>query len=199
MIKLKNLSFSYGEKAVLKELTYTFPDKGIFAVMGESGEGKTTLLRLLCGLEKPQSGEIESTQKRIAVSFQEPRLLPWASANNNLNFVLSKEKIANGTAQDLLREFELEACAEMLPHELSGGMKQRLSLARALAMEADLLLLDEPFSALDAALKARVTPLVKSANKEGLTIVITHDRHDAELLGAKILTLKSDTISFLEE
>ena len=199
MIELKNLSFSYGEKSVLKELNHTFPDKGIFAVMGGSGEGKTTLLRLLCGLEKPQSGEIESTYKKISVAFQEPRLLPWMTAENNLNFVLPKEKAASKTAQELLRDFELEACAEMLPHELSGGMKQRLSLARALAMEADLLLLDEPFSALDAALKARVAPLVKNANKEGLTIVITHDKRDAALLGAKVLTLKSDTISFLEE
>ena len=190
MIKLENLSFSYGEKAVLKKLSHTFPDRGIFAVMGESGEGKTTLLRLLCRLEKPQSGEIQITHKRVAVSFQEPRLLPWATAKSNLDFVLSKEKAADGTAERLLQALELNDCAEKLPSELSGGMKQRLSLARALAVQADLLLLDEPFSALDAALKERVAQLVKTANPDGLTIVITHDPHEAELLGATVLTLR---------
>ena len=199
MIELKDLSFSYGEKEVLKNLSYTFPDRGIFAVMGESGEGKTTLLRLLATLEKPCGGEITSTHKSVAVAFQEPRLLPWLNAENNLKFVLSKKKIASGTAQSLLRELELEDCAAMLPHELSGGMKQRLSLARALAADADLLLLDEPFSALDAALKERVAELVKNANKDGLTIVITHDKGDAELLGAKILTLKNEAVTTLNE
>ena len=199
MIELKDLSFSYGEKEVLKNLSYTFPDRGIFAVMGGSGEGKTTLLRLLATLEKPCSGEITSTHKKIAIAFQEPRLLPWLNAENNLKFVLSKEKIANGTARSLLREFELSECAKQLPSELSGGLNQRLSLARALAADADLLLLDEPFSALDAALKERVAELVKNANKDGLTLVITHDLQDAALLGAKVLTLKNAAVTTLDE
>ena len=199
MIELKNLSFSYGEKAVLKKLSYTFPDRGVFAVMGHSGEGKTTLLRLLCGLEKPQEGEIISTHEKVAVAFQEPRLLPWLNAESNLNFVLPKQKVSDGTAKRLLQVFELDDCAAKLPRELSGGMQQRLSLARALAAKADLLLLDEPFSALDTALKERVAQLVKEANKDGLTIIVTHDLHEAQLLGAKVLTLKSTPLSVLEE
>lgn len=199
MIELKSISFSYGEKEVLKNLSFTFPDKGVFAVMGESGKGKTTLLRLLCGLEKPRAGEIESTHPKVAFAFQEPRLIPWLDCENNINFVLPKEKQSPDTAQKLLQEFELSSYAKKLPSALSGGMKQRLSLARALAFDADLLLLDEPFSALDAALKKRVASLVKRANPDGLTVIVTHDRQDAELLGATVLALKSDSLSVLEK
>ena len=194
MIQLKNVSFAYGEKTILTNLNHTFPDRGIFAVMGESGEGKTTLLRLLCGLEKPCDGEIQSTHQRVAVAFQEPRLIPWLSCESNINFVLSKEKQAYGLAKKLLQELELDESAEKPPSELSGGMKQRLSLARALAAEADLLLLDEPFSALDTALKERVAQTVKNANPNGLTIIVTHDKKDAELLDAPVLTLQSSTL-----
>ena len=195
MIKLNNISFSYTEKQVLSDLSYTFPDKGIFAIMGKSGEGKTTLLRLLGGLEKPTVGSIEATQKKVAIAFQEPRLLPWLNCESNLNFVLSKEKQAIDLTATLLRDFELEEYAKAMPNALSGGMKQRLSLARALAVKADLLLLDEPFSALDAALKERIAPLVKSANPTGLTVIVTHDKQDAELLGAEILLLNGSTLS----
>ncbi len=199
MIKLNKISFSYGEKEVLKELSYTFPDKGVFAIMGESGEGKTTLLRLLCGLEKPCVGEIESTQEKVAFAFQEPRLLPWLDCENNIKFVLSKEKQSSDIPRALLCDLELEDYAKKLPSALSGGMKQRLSLARALAVDADLLLLDEPFSALDAALKERVAALVKRTNPDGLTVIVTHDEKGALLLGAKILTLKNAPLSTLEE
>ena len=199
MIKLNKVSFAYGEKEVLKALSFTFPDKGIFALMGESGEGKTTLLRLLCGLEKPSAGELISSHRKVAVSFQEPRLLPWLDCENNIKFVLPKEKQGSDIAEKLLHDFELDGYAKKLPNALSGGMKQRLSLARALAVEADLLLLDEPFSALDAALKERVAALVKRANPEGLTIIVTHDKKDAELLGAKVLKLTSVPLSALTE
>ena len=199
MIKLNNVSFFYAEKQVFKDLNYTFPNKGIFAIMGESGEGKTTLLRLLGGLEKPAAGNIEATYKKVAVAFQEPRLLPWLNCENNLNFVLSKEKQATDLAAMSLRDFELEECAKAMPNALSGGMKQRLSLARALAVKADLLLLDEPFSALDAALRERIAPLVKSANPNGLTVIVTHDKRDAELLGAEILLLNGSALSPLHD
>ena len=199
MIKLDNVTFAYGEKRVLENFSYTFPDKGVFAIMGESGTGKTTLLRLLGGLETPHSGRIESTHAKTAFAFQEPRLIPWLDCQNNINFVLPKEKQGSNIATSLLRDLDLDTYAEKLPNTLSGGMKQRLSLARALAVGADLLLLDEPFSALDAALKERVAELVKNANKDGLTLVITHDLQDAALLGAKVLTLKNAAVTTLDE
>ena len=199
MIELKGISFSYGENQVLKGLNFTFPDKGVFAMMGESGEGKTTLLRLLCGLETPTEGKIESTHAKIAVAFQEPRLFPWLDCENNIKFVLPKEKQSSDIPTTLLRDFELETYQKALPSELSGGMKQRLSLARALAVGADLLLLDEPFSALDTALKERIASLVKKANPEGLTVIVTHDIRDAALLDATVLQLKSNSLSILTE
>lgn len=199
MIELKNLSFSYSDKEVLKGLHYTFPTQGIFAIMGGSGEGKTTLLRLLAGLERPSCGQIESTHKKVAFAFQEPRLLPWLNATENLNFVLPAKAKKTDTVSALLRDFELEDCASKLPNALSGGMQQRLSLARALAVGADLLLLDEPFSALDAALKERIAPLVKKANPKGLTVIVTHDANDAKLLGATVLNLKCCPVSTLTE
>ena len=195
MIKVDNISFAYSEKEVLKDLSCTFPDKGVFAIMGASGEGKTTLLRLLAGLERPCAGKITGTHRKIAVAFQEPRLIPWLDCENNIKFVLSKEKESSDIALSALRDFKLEECASKLPTALSGGMKQRLSLARALCAGADLLLLDEPFSALDTALKERIAVLVKRANPDGLTILVTHDRRDAQLLGAQILTLADSSLS----
>ena len=189
MIKLHDVCFSYGEAQVLKNLNHTFPDHGVFAIMGASGVGKSTLLRLLCGLEEPSTGTVESTHRKVAFAFQEPRLLPWLNCENNIKFVLPKEKQNSDIAKALLRDFELEPYDKSLPSALSGGMKQRLALARALAVGADLLLLDEPFSALDTALKERVAPLIKAANPSGLTLVVTHDPRDAVLLGATMLEL----------
>ena len=197
MIKLNDLCFSYDGKAILQHLTHSFSETGIIALMGPSGEGKTTLLRLLCGLEKPQSGSVEVAHRKIAYAFQEPRLISWLNCEDNIKFVLPKEKQGLDFIHGLLRDFELEDAAKLMPNALSGGMKQRLSLCRALATGADLLLLDEPFSALDAALKARIAPLVRAANPHGLTLVVTHDPADAALLGAAVLELVSDPVSRL--
>ena len=199
MIKLHNVCFSYGEVQVLKDLNYTFPDSGIFAIMGASGVGKSTLLRVLCGLEKPTAGTVESTHRKVAFAFQEPRLLPWLNCEENINFVLNDKKQDFDITQTLLRDLALEAYAKSLPNALSGGMKQRLSLARALAVGADLLLLDEPFSALDNSLKERVAPLIQAANPSGLTLVVTHDRRDAALLGATVLELTSSSLHIAQE
>ena len=195
MIKLENISFSFGDRKILKNLNFTFPDKGVFAITGASGEGKTTLLRLLCGLVTPSAGKLVSTHQKAAFAFQEPRLIPWLDCENNINFVLSKEKQGSDIAATLLQELELGEHLKSVPGALSGGMKQRVSLARALAANADLLLLDEPFSALDASLKERIAPHVKAANPSGLTVLVTHDPRDAELLGATVLVLKDGTLT----
>lgn len=191
MITLKNVTRCFGERCVIDSLTYTFPETGIVLLMGPSGLGKTTLLRLLAALDKPNDGSIENTYTHTAVSFQEPRLIPWLSCRENVEFVLDAPK----DIDSILSALELTDAADQLPNALSGGMKQRVSLARALAFGGDLLLLDEPFSALDTALKGRIAPLIKAANPNGLTIVISHDEKDAELLGAQILHLTGSPVN----
>ena len=196
MLTLKNVTHAYEGHTVIENLSFTFPTSGIVALMGASGMGKTTLLRLLCGLEAPTSGQVENNCQKTAVSFQEPRLIPNLTCLRNLTFVMENEKQSD-TARALLAALELSDYENERPDALSGGMKQRLSLARALVTNADLLLLDEPFSALDEALKSRVIPLVKSANPNGLTLVITHDKAEAEALGATIISLENTPVTAL--
>ena len=196
MLKLTHISKRFGNKIVLQDLTYTFPSSGIVAIMGESGLGKTTLLRILAGLDKIQSGTVENSYTNTAFSFQEPRLIPWLCCKDNVEFVL-KDPQSNHT-KALLEALEIGETASLFPSQLSGGMQQRVSLARALATQPDLLLLDEPFSALDEDLKRRIAPLIRSANPKGLTVIVTHDAKDAALLDAKILRLTGSPACALE-
>lgn len=197
MIKLTNVTHIYDEKTVISDLSFTFPDNGCFALMGPSGCGKTTLLHLLAGLAKPESGAITNSHQQIAMSFQEPRLLPWLNCEDNIKLVLSERHDAAELATKFLQAFELSDAAKQLPSELSGGMKQRLSLARALAYGGDLFLLDEPFSALDPDLKARIAPIIKEATSHALVIFVTHDREDAALLDAAVLECSGAPLSSL--
>ena len=199
MVKLTNITFAYGDKTIIKGLNFTFPENGIVAIMGPSGCGKTTLLRLLAGLERPQGGAVDIGNCKISVAFQEPRLLKWLNAKENINFVLSRDNLSYDIADTLLEQFELSAHKNDLPEALSGGEQQRLSLARALAAGGNLLLLDEPFAALNEALKARISPFVKSANKNGLTILTTHSESDARLLGAEIFYCQGSPLTLLQK
>ena len=186
MLKLLDLTKKYGDKTVIDRLTYDFPTSGSVALMGPSGCGKTTLLRLVAGLEKPDGGKVEKEGLRISYAFQEPRLVPNLTCRENVALVLEKEQDAV-VADELLAAFELRDAACQFPAALSGGMRQRVSLARALAYGGDLLLLDEPFSALDEALKDRVAAVIRERCQNALLLVVTHDENDAALLGAAVL------------
>lgn len=184
MIELKSVCRHFDGLSVIKDLSFSFPDRGVFALMAPSGRGKTTLLRLLAGLDRPDAGEIVSTHRQTSVAFQEPRLLPWYDARRNLTLVTDEK-----TAEEWLAVTELSDFANALPAALSGGMQQRLSLARALAFGGDLLLLDEPFSGLDVDLKERLAPAIRRAAENALLIFVTHDIEEARLLGATPLWL----------
>lgn len=190
MIKIENLSFSYGRKSVIENLSLELPDRGVFALMGPSGCGKTTLLYLISGLLKAKNGKIQRDSDKIAYSFQEPRLLEQKSALENVKFVLNdkdKDKDKDKIAISFLTDLGLEAEANTLPRQLSGGMKQRVSLARALAFDGDVSLFDEPFNGLDEAIKERAAALLRKKGEDSLVILITHSADDAKLCGAQIL------------
>ncbi|MDY4962330.1 MAG: ATP-binding cassette domain-containing protein, partial [Oscillospiraceae bacterium] len=166
MIEARDLTVTYDGRAVLREVDLTVPDGAHIALMGPSGCGKTTLLRVLAGLQAPDSGTVRVEPGRMACVFQEPRLLPWRTAAENVNAVLSDRAQTMPQALAWLERLELGAACDQYPAALSGGMQQRVAIARALAYDAPVLLLDEPFRGLDAALRDRVTALIADAAKD---------------------------------
>ena len=175
MLKIKNLYASYDKKQVIGGLTYEFEDKKKYTLTGLSGIGKTTLLNILSGSKKQDSGAIMTDLKAPAVTFQEPRLFPWLNALQNVELVSKNKEEAK---EILCQLFPEEDVLTKYPHELSGGMKQRVAIARALAYDGDILLMDEPFSALDDETYESVSRIVfeRSANKT--VILITHNPRD---------------------
>ena len=183
LLEIKNLTKSFDEKIVIDSLSLSLPERGIVAVMGPSGCGKTTLLRMIAGLEKADGGEIIGLPKSCSYVFQEPRLFPWLSAKDNIALVCDNEK----AALDWLARVELSDAADKLPSELSGGMEQRVSFARALSYNAELYILDEPFTGLDEALKTRLFSLVKEKAESSLVLIVTHDKSEADSLADEII------------
>lgn len=172
---LKNISKSYGENTVLKNINIEIPDCGIFGIFGPSGCGKTTLLRIVCGLEKPDSGEITGA-KKFSVVFQEDRLMPTLTALENVAAVTDEQN-----ARQWLERVGLAENSDKKPSQLSGGMKRRVAIARALAFDADALILDEPFKGLEAELKESIAKLLCEYAQNKPVILVTHDEYGMSL------------------
>ena len=187
MLKLTAISHRYADVPVLKDMDLTLLSGRRIAVMGPSGCGKTTLLRIALGILEPTDGTVENTFRKTAAVFQEPRLLPWRTALENVNLVLGDGKATLETAHKYLEQVKLADAADKYPRELSGGMQQRVSLARALAAESDLLILDEPFKAMDEALREQVIALV--AQTEAAILLVTHEETEAKMLGCEIIRI----------
>lgn len=183
-IELQHVQMAYGEKAVFSDLSYAFDLTGIVALMGESGCGKTTLLRLLCGLETPQSGEIYGIPQKYTFMFQENRLLPWATVQENVATVCDV-----ASAENWLSAVGLAQEANHLPSALSGGMQRRVAFARALAHQSDVLLLDEPFKGLDVDLRSKMILLLRKQAQMRPILFVTHDIQEARECGAKIISV----------
>lgn len=185
MLELKDVSLSFGALEVLRGASLMLEQGERIAITGPSGCGKTSLLHVIAGLLHPDSGLVRNRAARTACVFQEPRLLPWLSAEENVSIVMP-----HGTqGQDalmLLKKLGLADSAEKHPCELSGGMQQRAALARALAYAPDLLLLDEPFRALDAASKALAIDAVNE-RADCAVILVTHSPEEADALGCRII------------
>ena len=180
MIKISGLSHSFDGDSLISGIELELADNGIYAIMGRSGCGKTTLLNILSGLLRPDSGKIESSCKRVSYMFQEPRLLPHCTALENVCLVCSND--ASDKARQLLTRLGLGDALDKLPSELSGGMKQRVSLARALIYGGDLLLLDEPFNGLDDAMCHDIIGLIREYAENALVVVVLHSIEYARLL-----------------
>lgn len=185
MLELKDVSLSFGALEVLRGASLMLGQDERIAITGPSGCGKTSLLHVIAGLLHPDSGLVRNRAARTGCVFQEPRLLPWLSAEENVSIVMP-----HGThGQDalmLLKKLGLADSAEKHPCELSGGMQQRAALARALAYAPDLLLLDEPFRALDAASKALAIDAVNE-RADCAVILVTHSPEEADALGCRII------------
>ena len=181
MITAENISKSYGEKQVIDNLSFEIPDGGKAFVTGESGAGKTTLLRLISGIEKPDAGRLYGYDREdIAYAFQEARLFPWESAIDNVTAPVGRKYAKE--AEELLGALGLGDDLSKLPGELSGGMRQRVSLARALLYDRKILLLDEPFSSLDGEMKKRAAALIREKSAEKTVLLVSHSPEDAELV-----------------
>ena len=189
MLELKNISVRFDGKSVLSDCSLTLGEGERIALMGPSGCGKTTLLRVALSLQPPDAGTVSGDAGRTASVFQEPRLLPWRTAAENVNAVLSDTEATMPEALSMLDRVELSDAAEKYPAELSGGMQQRVSIARALAYRPDLLVLDEPFRGLDDELRGRIVSLLSASlpSPSASLLLVTHSEDEARALGCRIL------------
>lgn len=212
MLTVKGISKSYdgGKNFALKEVSFGMKKGDVSAIVGESGSGKTTLIRLIAGLERPDAGEIifrdeivssvhrlvPPEKRRIGLVFQEYALFPHLSVLDNVLYGISRRKNKKERAREVLELVDLVDVEGRYPHQLSGGQRQRVALARALAPNPDLLILDEPFSNLDALLRSQLRSHVfQIIKKTGVTaIFVTHDTQDALTVADEILILQEGSL-----
>ncbi len=190
-IVIENLSKSYNGKKVLDSVSLTFPENSFTCLMGKSGIGKTTLLNILMGLEKAESGSITGLyDKRISVVFQENRLCHNITALLNIKMVIKKgAALTDDIIKEYLNKIGLGAELKKPVREYSGGMKRRVAILRALLADFDLLIMDEPLKGLDDATKQQVIDIIKELTKDKTVIMTTHDDSEAEAFNAQIISL----------
>ena len=204
MLELRNINKAFGGKQILTNFSLSIPEKQILAIVGPSGGGKTTLLRMLAGLETIDSGEIYYNGESLAIDelekrnllgfvFQDFQLFPHLSVLDNLTLspikTMNMEKeVAEKKARGLLEQLGLAGHANAFPFSLSGGQKQRVALARAMMINPEIIGYDEPTSALDPELRLEVEKLILQNKERGMTqIVVTHDLQFAENIADQIL------------
>lgn len=203
-LSVKNLDFYFGFTQILKNIQFELKKGEVVSIVGPSGGGKTTLLKLCGGLLDVVEGEITNTFKSSAFAFQDARLLPWKTTIENIMLPLASNDYTQAYEQacTMALKFGLEeGDFKKYPKDLSGGMRQRVSFARALITQPQLLFLDEPFSALDIGLKKDLQNYVlQNCQKTQMSVLfITHDLMEAIRLSDKILLLKSDPGEIIKE
>lgn len=183
------MSKSFGNLEVLKRISFDVVRGETLVLCGPSGSGKTTLLNIIAGIDKPDSGKIEINFSKIAYVFQDDRLIPWKTSLQNILFVMESLDISK--ALNSIEMVGLKGFENVKPGKLSGGMKKRLNLARALAVEPQLVLMDEPFSSIDLKTKISLMNSLKEFLKEKIenALIVTHDPEEAATLGEKIIII----------
>jgi NitT/TauT family transport system ATP-binding protein len=204
-LELKNIKKCFGELEIFNDFSISFVRGSINCILGPSGCGKTTLLNIINGSVLPDSGLLDGfSELRLSCVFQEPRLLPWKTVKENIAFVL-KERMANEEMQHRLDEYislvQLEKFSNYYPSALSGGMKQRVSLARAFSYDSDIILMDEPFKALDFKLKYNlIEQFFKLWEKDKRTVIfVTHDVDEALQIGHQMFLFSNPPVRITEQ
>lgn len=189
ILKVSNLSKNYGNLQVINGWDIELEEGEKVVLVGPSGCGKTTFFRIISGLEKATGGTVDVFAQKVGYVFQEPRLFPWRTVFDNLRIIRDEED----KIEEVIKMMSLEGFEQLIPSKLSGGMKQRVNLARALLIEPDFLILDEPFSSLDLKIKlAIMNDIEKLWSKYKFSLLmVTHDLKEAIFLADKVIILSS--------
>lgn len=185
-IKLTNVYKKYLNQMILNNVNLSFQKNKVTVILGPSGCGKTTLLNIISGIEKYDSGNLYLSSNNISYMFQENTLFPWMNVYQNIEFVLKSKhkKKSKDIVEKYLNLVELENCKYKSIDELSGGMKRRVAMARAISYDSDILLMDEPFEGLDNKLKTNIiNKLLKLWDNKKTVILVTHNTEEAKLIG----------------
>lgn len=181
-MEIKALTKTFGDTAVIKNFSCNINDNAVTCLFGPSGCGKTTLMNIIAGILDKDSGEIENSQNKMSYIFQDDRLLPWLTVKENISIISPQY-------EKYLELAELSDSPDKYPEELSGGMRRRLNIARGLSKDYDLLLMDEPFTEIDYALKIKLLEVIRNEVRGKTSIMITHDVSEAFLICDEILML----------
>jgi len=206
-LKLKNINLTFGKEKILDGLNLSINKGQFIAITGVSGSGKTSLLRIICGLEKPNDGEVHldnnillndkisiPTEKRnIGLVIQEKVLFPHLNVKKNIEFGISTKNNKQDISKDMMEKLNILDLAKKYPHELSGGESQRVALGRSIVMKPKVLMFDEPFTGLDKELKIKIYPIIKSIllKNEITAIMVTHDLNEVKALADQCYNLKN--------
>jgi ABC-type nitrate/sulfonate/bicarbonate transport system ATPase subunit len=196
ILKVSNLSKNYGNLQVINGWDIELEEGEKVVLVGPSGCGKTTFFRIISGLEKATGGTVDVFAQKVGYVFQEPRLFPWRTVFDNLRIIRDEED----KIEEVIKMMSLEGFEQLIPSKLSGGMKQRVNLARALLIEPDFLILDEPFSSLDLKIKlAIMNDIEKLWSKYKFSLLmVTHDLKEAIFLADKVIILSSSSLIILK-
>ena len=203
MLILENIRKRFGEREVLRGLSLELAPSGITCLLGSSGCGKSTLLRIIAALEQADSGTVYANSEDCALVFQDPRLLPWLTVGENLRIALpgilnSRER--QEAVEKALAMVELPASlCRAMPRELSGGMAQRVGVARALLRRPRIMLMDEPFAALDAMTRANLQNMLRPLMQGSHCLFVTHDISEAFLVASRICVMQEGLIAHIFE